>query len=203
MVSALALLTCYDNNLPENARATTLLGAEVIVAPHVTGCTPSAMPGRGPVDPRSGRIASVTRPGFVRSSGGQRVFGWLMRWLPARAWENGVFYVFCNPIGVDFDTIKPGLSMILDVHGEILAECSALDDDLAIALLTAEAFEQASGRRYLAARRPELYGPIVEPHPEGLGPVTKPGWTLRVRTSHKRNEQSRSPQPPIGRGRGQ
>src|SRR5690606_18330692 len=44
------VLTCYDNNLPENARATTLLGAEVIVAPHVTGCSHSNMPGRGPVD---------------------------------------------------------------------------------------------------------------------------------------------------------
>ena len=33
-------LICYDNNLPENVRATALLGAEVIVMPHVTGCTP-------------------------------------------------------------------------------------------------------------------------------------------------------------------
>ena len=44
-------LICYDNNLPENVRATTLLGAEVIIMPHVTCCTPSAMPGRGPVNP--------------------------------------------------------------------------------------------------------------------------------------------------------
>ena len=38
---------CYDNNLPENVRATTLLGAEIIFMPHVTGCLPSIMPGRG------------------------------------------------------------------------------------------------------------------------------------------------------------
>ena len=44
-------LICYDNNLPENVRITTLMGAEVIVMPHVTGCTPSPMPGRGEVDP--------------------------------------------------------------------------------------------------------------------------------------------------------
>ncbi len=43
-------LISYDNNLPENVRATALMGAEVIVMPHVTGCTPSEMPGRGPVD---------------------------------------------------------------------------------------------------------------------------------------------------------
>ena len=43
-------LICYDNNLPENVRITTMLGAEVIFMPHVTGCLPSTMPGRGTVD---------------------------------------------------------------------------------------------------------------------------------------------------------
>ena len=44
------ILICYDNNVIENVRATSLLGAELIFAPHVTGCTPSAMPGRDYVD---------------------------------------------------------------------------------------------------------------------------------------------------------
>ena len=43
-------LICYDNNLPENVRITALMGAEVIIMPHVTGCLPSPMPGRGTVD---------------------------------------------------------------------------------------------------------------------------------------------------------
>ena len=43
-------LICYDNNLPENVRITSMLGAEIIFMPHVTGCLPSAMPGRGTVD---------------------------------------------------------------------------------------------------------------------------------------------------------
>src|SRR5262249_13568383 len=42
-------LICYDNNLPENVRITTLMGAQVIFMPHVTGCLPSPAPGRGPV----------------------------------------------------------------------------------------------------------------------------------------------------------
>ena len=46
------ILICYDNNVIENVRATSLLGAELIFAPHVTGCTPSAMPGRGYVEDR-------------------------------------------------------------------------------------------------------------------------------------------------------
>ena len=66
------ILTCYDNNLPENARATTLLGAEVIVAPHVTGCTPSPMPGAGRSTRSSGRTATATRAGSAWSSGGPR-----------------------------------------------------------------------------------------------------------------------------------
>ena len=46
------------------------------------------------------------------------------------------------------------------------------------ALLTTDAFENASGRRYLRARRPELYGRLVEPHPRGHRPEAKPGWRL-------------------------
>src|SRR5256886_7312347 len=31
------VLICYDNNIVENARATALLGAEILLAPHQTG----------------------------------------------------------------------------------------------------------------------------------------------------------------------
>jgi predicted amidohydrolase len=101
-----------------------------------------------------------------------------MRWLPARCWENGVYGIFSNPIGLDGDTIKPGLAMILDPFGEVLAESQALGDDVVVALLTAERLELSSGRRYLRARRPDLYGKLVEPPPPGQEPLTKPGWTL-------------------------
>jgi predicted amidohydrolase len=174
----IGFLICYDNNLPENVRATALLGAEVIIMPHVTGCTPSPMPGRGTVDEalwdNRHRDPARLRQEFRGLKGRE----WLMRWLPARAWENGVFAVFANNIGRDHDTIKPGLSMILDPHGEVVVESHALDDDVVVGLLTPEAFEQASGRRYLLARRPELYSKLVEPHPPGHRPVTSPGWRL-------------------------
>jgi len=171
-------LTCYDNNLPENVRITALMGAEVIVMPHVTGCLPSVMPGRGIVEPRlwDNRHRDPVR--LRQEFQGPKGRGWLMRWLPARAWENGVYAVFSNPIGRDDDTIKPGLAMILDPFGEVLAESQALEDDVVVALLTADKLEQASGRRYLRARRPELYGKLVEPPPAGQEPVTKPGWAM-------------------------
>ena len=97
-----------------------------------------------------------------------------MRWLPARAYENGVYAVFSNPIGWDYDSVKPGLAMILDPFGEVLVESQALEDDVVVGLLTADKIELSSGRRYLRARRPELYGKLVEPQES----VTLPGWKM-------------------------
>ena len=172
-------LICYDNNLAENVRVTALLGAEVIFMPHVTGCLPSTMPGRGTVEralwENRDRDPARLRIEFE----GPKGRGWLMRWLPARAWErNGVYAVFSNAVGVDDDTIKPGLAMILDPFGEVVVESRVLGDDVVVALLTAEKLAQSSGRRYLRARRPELYGKLVEPPPPGLDPVTQPGWKV-------------------------
>jgi predicted amidohydrolase len=171
-------LICYDNNLPENVRVTALMGAEVIFMPHVTGCLPSTMPGRGTVEralwENRDRDPARLRIEFE----GPKGRGWLMRWLPARAWENGVYAVFSNAVGVDDDTIKPGLAMILDPFGEVVAESRTLGDDVVVALLTAEKLAQSSGRRYLRARRPELYGRLVEPPAPGQEPITHPGWKV-------------------------
>jgi predicted amidohydrolase len=171
-------LICYDNNLPENVRMTTLLGAEVIFMPHVTGCLPSTMPGRGTVDMALWDNRDRDPVRLRMEFEGPKGRGWLMRWLPARAWENGVYAIFSNAVGVDDDTIKPGLAMILDPYGEVVVESRTLGDDVAVALLTADALDQSSGRRYLRARRPELYGKLVEPPPPGQEPVTHPGWKV-------------------------
>jgi len=171
-------LICYDNNLPENVRITTMMGAEVIFMPHVTGCLPSTMPGRGTVDRALWENRARDPVRLRLEFQGPKGRGWLMRWLPARAWENGVYAVFSNAVGLDDDTIKPGLAMILDPYGEVLAESQALGDDVVVALLTPEPLEQSSGRRYLRARRPELYGKLVEPPPPGQEPITRPGWEV-------------------------
>jgi predicted amidohydrolase len=173
------ILVCYDNNLPENPRITTMLGAEVIFAPHVTCGLPSPMPGRGLIDKKlwdnRERDPVPLRMEFM----GPKGRAWLLRWLPTRAYENGVYYVFSNAVGVDHDTIKTGNAMIIDPFGEILAESHALGDDVVVALCTPEKIGLSSGRRYLKARRPELYGKLAEPLPPGEKPEVTPGWRLK------------------------
>ena len=112
---------------------------------------------------------------------GHKGRGWLMRWLPTRAYENGVYAVFSNPIGWDYDTVKPGLAMILDPYGEVLVESQALEDDVVVGLLTPDKIEESSGQRYLRARRPELYSKLVEPQES----VTLPGWRMEHETGDR------------------
>lgn len=171
------MLICYDNNLPENVRITTLRGAEVIFMPHVTGCLPSTMPGRGTVDRRLWENRERDPVPLRMEFDGPKGRGWLMRWLPTRAWENGVYAVFTNAVGLDGDEVRPGNSMILDPFGEVLAECRVAGDDVVVGLCTTDKLALSSGRRYLRARRPELYGPLVEPPTEP--PLTEPGWKLK------------------------
>ncbi len=175
-----SILTCYDNNLVENPRIVTLMGAEIVFAPHVTCGLDSPMPGRGKIDKalwdNRQRDPVRLRQEFL----GPKGRAWLMRWLPTRAYENGVYYVYSNNVGVDHDTIKPGLAMIIDPFGEILAESNALGDDVVTALCTPEKLDQSSGRRYLRARRPDLYGKLTEPLPEGQKPEIHPGWRLKT-----------------------
>lgn len=155
------ILICYDNNVIENVRATTLLGAEIIFMPHVTGCTPSPMPGRGWVDRKFWDNRKLDPDALRAEFEGPKGRAWLMHWLPARAYDNGIYAVFSNPIGLDGDHLKNGNSMVLDPYGEILAECRSMDDEVVVASCTPDKLELAGGHRYKKARRPELYGEIL------------------------------------------
>lgn len=159
------ILICYDNNIIENVRATALLGAQVIFMPHVTMCTPSSRPGAGFVDPELWHNREKDPTSLRLEFDGMKGREWLMKWLPSRAYDNGIYVVFSNPIGMDDDQLKNGCSMIIDPFGDIVAECRNLGDDIATALLTPEKLEQAGGARYIKARRPELYKDILgKPH---------------------------------------
>lgn len=159
------ILICYDNNIIENVRALTLLGAEMIFMPHVTMCTPSTRPGAGFVNPALWENRRKDPTSLRAEFDGLKGRAWLMKWLPARAYDNGVYVVFSNPIGMDDDQLKNGCSMILDPFGDILAECRDLDDQYVVADCVREKLEQAGAGRYIQARKPELYGDIIaKPH---------------------------------------
>jgi predicted amidohydrolase len=157
------VLTCYDNNLGENVRATALLGAEILLAPHQTGGCKTPDPRTMGVINRSlwnNRHADPkTIEGEFRGDKGR---AWLLRWLPARAHDNGIFLVFSNGVGVDDDEIRTGNAMILDPYGNILAETWKADDAMVIADLDAELREYNTGRRWIRTRRPELYGTLTQ-----------------------------------------
>ncbi|MEM1122347.1 MAG: nitrilase family protein [Bacteroidota bacterium] len=166
------ILICYDNNVIENVRATTLLGAELIFAPHVTGCTPSAMPGRGYVDDKYWKDREKDPVSLRLEFDGPKGRRWLMRWLPARAYDNGVYYAFTNPIGYDGAHLKNGSSMIIDPYGEVLSEVKSFENEITVATLTKDKIPLSGGFRYRNARRPELYKEVIgKEHTSAFKPV--------------------------------
>lgn len=167
------ILICYDNNVVENVRATSLLGAEIIFAPHVTMCTPSSMPGRGFVEDALWQKRETDPVPLRMEFDGPKGRQWLMRWLPARAYDNGVYYVFTNPIGYDGEHLKNGNSMILDPYGEVLTEIKSFDDEIGTAVVTEDKLKLAGGWRYRNARRPEMYREIIGADNRS---ETKPVW---------------------------
>lgn len=155
------ILICYDNNVIENVRATKLLGADIIFMPHVTMCTPSPRPGAGFVDPELWRNRHNDPETLRREFDGPKGREWLMKWLPARAYDNGIYVVFSNPIGMDHDQLKNGCSMIIDPFGNIVAECRKLDNEMVTTVLDPVTLTKAGGLRYTQARRPDLYREII------------------------------------------
>lgn len=156
------VLICYDNNIIENGRATVLLGAEILLAPHQTGGCNSVSPhGMKPIDQEIWARRKEDPAACEAEICGPKGRGWLMRWLPSRAHDNGMFLLFSNGIGPDDDEIRTGNAMILDPYGEIIAESRSTADAMVVADLDASLLETSSGRRWLRARRPELYGSLA------------------------------------------
>ena len=167
------ILICYDNNIIENVRATKLLGAQIIFMPHVTMCTPSTRPGAGFIDPKLWQNRHTDPTPLRLEFDGMKGREWLMKWLPARAYDNAIYAIFSNTIGMDDDQLKNGCAMIIDPFGDIIAECRTLGDDFVTATLTPEKLVLAGGHRYIKARRPDLYKDIIgKPH----APEQKVSW---------------------------
>ncbi|MDA2931223.1 nitrilase family protein [Acidobacteria bacterium AH-259-O06] len=152
------VLTCYDNNIGENVRITALKGAEILLAPHQTGGCGSINPHTmGKVDRALWDNRERNPEAIEAELRGPKGREWLMRWLPTRAHDNGLFLVFSNGVGIDDDEIRTGNAMIIDPYGRILAETWKAGDDMVIANLDASLLEESTGKRWIKTRRPELY----------------------------------------------
>ena len=166
------ILICWDNNIIENARANALLGAELLIAPHQAGGGHSASPHglkRIPVEKWLRRHESPEEiEAEFRGPNGR---AWFMRWLPSRAHDNGMFLVFSNGVGQDEDEIRTGNAMILDPYGRILVETWHAGDAIVSAEIDLGLLDKCTGQRWIRGRRPELYGCLTEPNPNGLAPM--------------------------------
>lgn len=159
----MAILICWDNNLVENVRICALQGAHVLLSPHQTGGTNSRSPhGMKPIPveiwERRHSDPEAVRDAFAGPNGR----GWLMRWLPARAHDNGMFVVFSNGVGRDEDELRTGHAMILDPYGRIVVESTAIEDDMVVENLDLTLVSDSNGQRWMTGRRPELYAPLTE-----------------------------------------
>ncbi|MBL8288096.1 MAG: carbon-nitrogen hydrolase family protein [Rubrivivax sp.] len=125
---------CNDRLYPEASRALALAGAEMIVMP----------------------IAFSTYADPV-----QRASIWEVP-LRARAYENGVYVLACNRVGVEGPRHHLGRSMVVDPRGMVVAEASHSEPQLLTA--QAELDSVAAARKkfpWWRDRRPDLYGPLA------------------------------------------
>lgn len=159
-----AILICYDNNLFENTRMVALQGAEILIAPHQTGgCRTPSPRCMGVIDHALWHAREENTEAIEAEFRGSKGREWLLRWLPSRAHDNGMFLIFSNGVGIDGDEVRTGNAMILNPYGEILAETWAAADTMIVADLKAEHMRMNIGMRWIQSRRPDLYEPLIKP----------------------------------------
>ncbi len=135
----IGLNICYDGGFPETARCLTLLGADVILLP--TNWPPGAEP--------AAEYAVNTR-----------------------ALENTVYYAAVNRVGVERGCSFIGHSRICDPLGRTVAAANHTREEILYADLDVSRARNKHLIRVpgtnevnrLADRRPEMYGPLLEPH---------------------------------------
>jgi predicted amidohydrolase len=153
---------CYDAAFPEASRALALAGADLIALP--TNWPPGA----------ECTACSV---------------------INARALENAVYFIAVNRVGTERGFPFIGRSKICDTNGNTLVESLTTDEEV----LYAEIDPARARRKHIvrvagqheidrfADRRPEFYGPVVEPHA-----LVSPGRTADRRPVGEANRAERA-----------
>ena len=158
------ILICYDCNLGENVRINALRGVEVLIAPHQTGgCATPSPRCMGAIDVALWENRESDPEAIEAEFKGPKGREWLMKWLPARAHDNGLFLIFSNGVGRDDNEVRTGNAMILDPYGDVLAETWKAGEEIVIADLKAETRAMCTGVRWIRSRRPDLYVDVATP----------------------------------------
>ena len=159
----IGVLICYDNNIVENARIMGLKGVDVLLAPHQTGGTNSRSPhGMKRIDTALWDKRHIDPEPIETEFKGPKGREWLMRWLPSRAHDNGMFILFSNGVGTDDDEVRTGNAMIIDCYGRIVREIGKAADAMVVGELDLDLLPLCTGRRWMRGRRTDLYGEITE-----------------------------------------
>lgn len=126
------LQLCYDAHFPELSTLQVLAGAEIL---FVASASPRDNP-----SPKKARM---------------------LRYLPARAYDNSCYVVACNLVGPGArGQTFAGVAMIISPKGELLRECAGWTEQAVIAPLAGSEIERLRRTRmgyFLAHRRPDLY----------------------------------------------
>ena len=132
--------TCWDEWFPEVARAYALHGAEVIVYPTAIGSEPD-------------------HPEFDTEPLWEQV-------IRAHGIANGTFMVVPNRIGTEGPITFYGSSFVSDPYGRVLVQ--APRDEPAVLVADLDLDQRRDWLAlfpFLATRRPDTYGPLVEAEP--------------------------------------
>ena len=156
------ILICYDNNLPENTRVLALKGAQIVFAPHQTGGFDIERAGMGRIPLEYWQNRHIDPLPMRQAIIGPKGYQWITKWLPSRSYDNNVFTIFANGVGIDGPEVRVGCSMIIDPEGIILAETTIAEDDLIDSIIDKRSLENTLASSHMMARRPSLYGKISE-----------------------------------------
>ncbi|MEW5958280.1 MAG: nitrilase-related carbon-nitrogen hydrolase [Chloroflexota bacterium] len=129
---------CYDAHFPELSTLQALAGAEILFVASAS--------------PRDDPPVKKER---------------MLRYLPARAYDNGCYLVACNLVGHGARGQSfAGVALILNPKGEVMAEAVGWEEGFALARLHGHELERLRRTRmgyFLAHRRPELYAGLYAP----------------------------------------
>ena len=123
---------CYDAHFPELATVMALKGADVIFMPHAS----------------------------PRNTPEEKLRSWL-RHLLARAYDNSLFVVACNPCGENgIGLLFPGVAVAISPSGDILQSNMGDGEQMMVIDLKADLIEDVRSHRmkyFLPNRRPDIY----------------------------------------------